>query len=179
MAHADTSHVIRTSLWIRPKGEAFDRIRHAIRRAHHHDGGLPVDPHVTLLSSCRVVENDARAKLRHLAERVRPFTIRLGRIEGTADYYRALYAVVEPSAELTEARRIACETFEMTPLPFSPHLSLLYGNFGEARREALVTVLGGWLGVSFTASAVDLVSAARDVPIADWRTLYEHPLVEK
>lgn len=88
-----------------------------------------------------------------------------GSIEGTADYYRALYAVVEPSAELTEARRIACETFEMTPLPFSPHLSLLYGNFGEARREALVTVLGGWLGVSFTASAVDLVSAARDVPI--------------
>jgi 2'-5' RNA ligase len=179
MAHADTGHVIRTSLWIRPNGEAFDRIRHAIRRAHHHDGGLPVDPHVTLLSSCRVVENDAWAKLRRLAEQVRPFTLRLGRVEGTADYYRALYAVVEPSPELTEARRIACETFEMKPLPFEPHLSLLYGNFGEARREALMAVLGGWLDVSFTASAVDLVSAARDVPVADWRSLYEHPLAEK
>jgi 2'-5' RNA ligase len=179
MAHADISHVIRTSLWIRPKGEAFDRIRHAIRRAHHHDGGLPVDPHVTLLSGCRVVESDAQAKLRRLAERVRPFTIRLGRVEGTADYYRALYAAVEPNPELTEARRIACETFETKPLPFEPHLSLLYGNFGEARREALAAVLGGWLDVSFTAAAIDLVSAARDVPVADWRTLYENPLAEK
>jgi 2'-5' RNA ligase len=179
MAHADSSHVIRTSLWIRPKGEALDRIRHAIRRAHQHDGGLPVDPHVTLLSGCKVVESDAREKLRRLVERVRQFSIRLGRIEGTADHYRALYAVVEPSAELAAARQAACETFETKPLSFEPHLSLLYGNFGEARREALTAALGGRLDVSFTAAAVDLVSAARDVPVADWRTLYEHPLAEK
>ena len=179
VAHIGPSFGIRASVWIRPKGDALDRIRHAIRRAHHHDGGLPVDPHVTLLSGCESIEIDAREKLDRLAARLQPFTIRLGRVEGRSDYYRSLYAIVESSEEIVAAHRAACETFDVTPPPFEPHLSLLYGNFGEARREALAAVLGGWLDISFTAAAIDLVNAAREVPVADWRTLYEQPLGER
>ena len=175
----DTPSIIRTSLWLRPAGDALDRIRNAIRRAHEHDGGLPVDPHVTLLSGFETTETDGCAKLRQLA-RLRPFTIRLGRVEGTADYYRAFYAVVEPSAELAAARHAAAEAFGFEPQPsFEPHLSLLYGNFGEARREALAGVLGGRLAVSFTAGAVDLVNAARSVPVTSWRTLCTQSLAEQ
>lgn len=173
------AHFSPRSLWLRPTGEALDRIRNAIRRAHEHDGGLPVDPHVTLLSGFRAGEADGVARLRQLAARLRPFPIRLGRIEGTADYYRSLYAVVEPSRELAAARHVAAETFAVEPSPFEPHLSLLYGNFGEARREALAGVLGGRLDISFTVTAVDLVNSARGIPASSWRTLCSQPLAEQ
>ena len=50
MGHLDTSEIIRASVWIRPTGEALDRILEVTRRLTTRKEGPGVPPHLTLLS---------------------------------------------------------------------------------------------------------------------------------
>ncbi len=177
MAHIDTSAVMIGAVWIRPTGEALDRITKVVRLVHKRGGGPQVQPHVTLLSGMETTMASAELKLKHLAMRLKPFAIRLGEIEGRQDYFRCLYAKAELSEELAEARRIAYAEFEMNPPPpFEPHLSLLYGKIDDALRQELIAVADGTLDVRFDVTAVHLVNAYQGVPVTSWRTLAERPL---
>ena len=177
MAHIDASEILRGAIWLRPTGDALERINKAVRVAHKHGGGTPMQPHVTLLSGMETTRASAELKLKHLASRLKPFTVKLGRIEWRADYFRCLCAAVELSAELAGAQRDAYDAFEMKPAPpFEPHLSLLYGNLDEATKKKLAAQLGGKLDVSFEVRALHLVNASMGVPASEWRTLAEHTL---
>ena len=177
MAHIDTSAVVRASVWIPPAGEALDRIQKGMRLIHKRGGGPGFRAHVTLLSGIETTQADADLKLKHLASRVAPMLISLGRIEWRHDYFRCLYAVVAPSDALNTAKRAAHEVFEMNPpTPFEPHLSLLYGDIDDALKAELAAAAGGGLDLSFTASALQLVNASPSVPVTAWRTLSERPL---
>src|SRR5688500_923979 len=112
MAHIDTSEVIRASVWIRPTGEALDRIREVTRRLSVRDRGPEVEPHLTLLSGIETTRVDAGLKLKRLASRLSPFTVRMGKIDWRADYYRCLYVTVQRTSELVAAQRAAHEAFE-------------------------------------------------------------------
>ena len=177
MSHIDTSAVIIGALWIRPSGDALDKITKIVRLVHKRGGGPQVQPHVTLLSGMETTMASAELKLKHLAMRVKPFKIRLGAIEGRQDYFRCLYAKAEPSEELAEARRIAYAEFEMNPPPpFEPHLSLLYGKIDDALKQELIAEAGGSLDLTFEANAVHLVNAYQGVPATSWHTIAERPL---
>ena len=146
---------------------------------HRRGGGPRFKPHLTLLSGIETTHADAELKLKHLASRIRPFEIRLGRIEWRHEYFRCLFISAIPSEELAAAKREAHEAFEMNPPPpFEPHVSLLYGNIDEALKEELAAAAGGSLEVSFKAAAVRLVNASPGVPVTAWRTLSERPLAK-
>jgi hypothetical protein len=177
MAHIDTSEIIRAAVWIRPTGGALEKINKVVRLAHQHGGGPPVQPHVTLLSGMETTMASAGLKLKHLAARIKPFTVRLGAIEWRQDYYRCFYAKVGLSDELAAAQRDAYDAFEMKPAPpFEPHLSLLYGNVDEAVKKKLAADMGGKLDVAFECHVLHVVNASMGVPAADWHTLAEHAL---
>src|SRR5690349_13355932 len=91
MGHIDTSEIIRASVWIRPEGDALDRILDVRRRLSMRKRGPEVLPHLTLLSGLETTRADAGLKLKRLAARLRPFTVRLGKIDWKADYFRCLY----------------------------------------------------------------------------------------
>jgi 2'-5' RNA ligase len=180
MGHVDTSEVIRASVWIRPTGEARDQIVAAGRRVRARGGGPEVEPHLTLLSGIETTRSDAELKLKRLASRLGPFTVRLGTLRSAADYFRCLYVVADTPAELAAAKRAAHDVFEMNPpVPFEPHISLCYGNLDEALKSELAAELGGRLDVSFTAGAVQLVNAAPGVQVTEWRVLAECQLAER
>ena len=177
MAHSDTSEVIRASLWLRPAGDALETINKAVRLAHKHGGGPLMQPHVTLLSGMETTKLSAETKLKRLATRIKPFTVKLGKIEWRDDYFRCLYAAAEPGKELAAAQRDAYDAFDMNPAPpFEPHLSLVYGNLDAAAKKKVAAELGGKLTVSFEVQAVYLVNASMGVPATEWRTLAEHAL---
>jgi len=177
MAHIDTSAVFVGAVWIRPTGEALDRITKLIRLVHKRGGGPQVQPHMTLLSGMETTQASAELKLKHLASRVKPFTIRLGKLEARNEYFRSLCVVAEPSEELAAARQAAYDAFEMNPAPsFEPHISLLYGNTDEALKKELAAEAGGTLDLSFDAAAVHVVNAYQGVPVTTWRTIFERPL---
>lgn len=174
MAHIDTTPVVRGSVWIRPGGEALDRIVECIRLVQRRVDGPPVQPHVSLLGGIEATEAGAGLKLKHLAARLAPFEIRLADIDWRDEYYRALFAAVEPSEAIEQAHRLAHEAFEMMPPdPFEPHVSLAYGRIDEAMKQELAEALEGRLDIAFPATAVCLVNASESVPIPKWRTIAE------
>ncbi len=174
MAHKDDSTVVRSSVWIMPGGGALDRIEKIIHRVHPRGGGPRFKPHLTLLAGSETTQADAEHKLKHLAGSLRPFEIRLGRIEWRSEYFRCLYLAAELSPELAAAQRAAYEAFEMNPPPpFEPHVSLLYGNMDEALKKELAAEAGGSLDLTFVATGVQLVNASQSVPVAGWKTLAE------
>jgi 2'-5' RNA ligase len=177
MAHIDTSEIVRASVWIMPTGPALEAIVKAARTARQRAGGPDVHPHLTLLKGIETTRENAEWKLKRLASRLKPFTVRLGRIEGRQEYFRCLYATAAMTPELAAAQKAAHEVFEMSPPePFEPHVSLLYGSLDEATQKALAEEAGGTLNVSFEAHAIHLVNAAQSVPITEWRTLAESGL---
>src|SRR6185295_5504629 len=100
MAHQDSSPVVRSSVWIVPTGDAFDRIEKLIHRVHPRGGGPRFKPHLTLMTGSETTQADAELKLKHLAAKIHPFEIRLGAIEWRREYFRCLYLVAEATAEL-------------------------------------------------------------------------------
>ena len=177
MGHVDRSEVIRASVWVRPAGEALDRIREVTRRVSVR--GPEVEPHLTLLSGIETTRVDAGLKLKRLASRLSPFTVRLGKIDWRADYFRCLYVAAERTPGLVAAQRAAHAAFEMNPpVPFKPRVCLFYGTIDDETERELAEATGGSLDVSFMATAVQLVSAAPGVPVSQWRTLSEWKLAE-
>src|SRR5689334_21870222 len=169
MGHIDTSDIIRASVWIRPAGAALDRILDIRRRLSPRGRGPEVPPHLTLLSGMETTRADAGLKLKHLAARLAPFRVRLGKIDWKADYFRCLYVQAERSRELVAAQRAAYEVFEMNPPPpFKPLVCLFYGTIDDETEREIAEATGGSLDVEFTANAVQLVSAAPGVPVSQW-----------
>ena len=116
-------------------------------------------------------------ELKHLAARLKPFTVRLGKIAWRQEYFRCFYATAELNEPLAAAQREAYDAFDMKPAPpFEPHLSLLYGNLDEAVKKTLAGETGGTLDVEFEVRSLHLVNASMGVPSTEWRTLAEQPL---
>jgi 2'-5' RNA ligase len=177
MAHIDTSEIIRAALWIRPTGDALERIQKFVRLAHKEGGGPQVPPHLTLLTGAETTRASAELKLKHLAQRMRPFSIKLGAIEWRDDYFRSIYATVELTNELAAAQRDAYDAFEMKPAPpFEPHLSLAYGKIDEGVKKRIAEQAGGRLDIEFEVRALHLVNSTSSVPVGDWHTLIELPI---
>ena len=85
--------------------------------------------------------------------------------------------MVEVNGDLAAAQREAYAEFDMNPAPpYEPHLSLLYGKLDKAAKQKLAEDAGGKLDVAFEVHALYLVNSTQSVPVADWRTLAEHPL---
>ncbi|PWT77149.1 MAG: hypothetical protein C5B46_00250, partial [Proteobacteria bacterium] len=176
MTHIDTSNIFRGAVWIRPTGAALHRIDQAVRVIRERVQGPPIKPHIALLSGVETTEEQAMLHLRHLARRLDPIVVRLGRIEWRHEYYRALFAVAEPLEELTAAHRLAAEIFEIPSSdPFEPHVSLAYGDLHEPLQSQLAIGIRGALDVEFTARAVGLANATADRAITDWRVVSELP----
>jgi len=174
MAHKDDTAVVRSSVWIVPAGEVLDRIERIVHKIHPRGGGPRFKPHLTLLSGSETTQADAELKLKHLAARLRPFEIRLDRIEWRDEYFRCLYLAAELTPELAAAQRAGYETFEMNPPPpFEPHVSLLYGNLDERLKKELAEEAGSSVDLRFAATGVQLVDASPSVPVTGWKTLAE------
>ena len=179
MAHIDTSEVIRASIWIRPTGDALTKVEDAIRIANKRGGGPRVDPHITVLSGIERTHASAEEKLKQLAMRIRPFTVKLSRIELRHDYFKSLYATVDDGTELEAVHRDAHDVFEMNPPdPFTAHMSLLYADADEALKQEIAREIGS-LDVSFEVNAVHLVNASASLPVTKWRDLARHDVGRK
>lgn len=177
MAHHDTGGVVRAALWIPPNGPALEKIQNAVNEVHRRGGGPRVQPHLTLLGGIETTLADARAKLKMLAARIKPFPISTGKLDWRHEYYRCFFATVELTPELAAAKRAAHEVFEMNPPePFEPHISLMYGDPHGSFKQELAAALGGVLETSFTAGVLQLFNASPSVAVSEWCVLGEQPL---
>lgn len=90
-------------------------------------------PHVTLLTNVDRVEE---ARLRELADACQRVELLPRGLAIHDEFFRALIVDIELTPELQQVRSAAERIFgSKSPVPFEPHLSLMYGELPRATKE--------------------------------------------
>ena len=134
-------------------------------------GGPVFTPHVTLLSlaflSTEEPETVLTKKMAAFAVACAPFSLALGLPAVEDRYFRSLYLRVQEKESMTALHRRAAEAFSVAPdAEYVPHLSLLYGNYSQERKEERTTSLDLQGTDSFQVDQVNLWKTEGEV--ADW-----------
>jgi 2'-5' RNA ligase len=145
------------SLWLMPSGEVRQRLGATILDLSREYSAPAFSPHVTLAGGILGPAREVAAKMKDLARRIPPFTVRLTALEGLDEYFRCLFVKVATTHPLMTANKAAREVFNLEKQPaFMPHLSLLYGNLPCSVKERIITSPGGRLDLEFKATALHL-----------------------
>jgi hypothetical protein len=83
-------------------------------------------------------------------------------------YFRSLYLLPEPSAQLMSLHQAAQRTWTADPgWPFLPHLSLLYSDIPEEQKHPIIDTINILLPLIVRFDAIELW-ARRDLEVAGW-----------
>jgi 2'-5' RNA ligase len=151
---AQTSHFV---LWM-PLPEAvrdrFARLIQDLARTY----GTPIfEPHLTMLGGLEGEEMEILIQTARLARALKPFALKLTHADYLAEHFRSLFVRAEPSPDLLHARRLAEQAFNKTAADaFMPHLSLMYGDISENRKEAIIKDIGREFKVECTIDRLEL-----------------------
>jgi 2'-5' RNA ligase superfamily protein len=130
------------ALWLLPEAGAFTVLSAVIAALARAEGGPRFEPHVTLLSGITAEGEDLRERVRALARGQAPAAVVLTRARQRPEFFKALFLEVE-GGDLHCAHRRAAAAMGMTPpAEYLPHLSLLYGDFAPARKDAILDRIG-------------------------------------
>lgn len=131
------------SLWFMPTGIVEQKFSQLIARLAEDYAAPKFPPHITLLGSIEAGEEEMISRSQELASLIHPFPVKLIDIAHTDYYYRALFARVEPSAELLAAYQRALEIFpDSHRADYMPHLSLIYGDFFLETKKEMIEKIG-------------------------------------
>jgi len=165
----------RYSLWLMPKGEVRRRLAEAILDLSGKYSTPAFEPHVTLAGSIVGPAREVESKIKDLARRIPPFTVRLTTVEGLEEYFRCLFVRVAQTHPIMSANKAARGIFRLPKQPaFMPHLSLLYGSLLSKEKERIIISLGRQFELEFKASTLHLYLIKRE-PEA-WRRVASHGL---
>lgn len=164
MLPASPRHGLRPSLWLLPdEAPLLAPVLAQLADAH---GGPRFAPHLTLLGSVpgdRLLE---RASV--LAAQLSPVALPTGAVLTSARWFRCLTLAVPASAALREARAAAEAGFGVPARPWSPHISLLYGDLSAEARTRIAADLPP-LPTAVRLSTLALVATVG--PAERWREL--------
>ena len=151
------------SLWLMPKGEARQRLSEAILDLSGKYSTPAFEPHVTLAGSIVGPAREVESKMKDLARRIPPFTVRLTTVDGLEEYFRCLFVRVAQTHPIMSANAAAREIFRLPRRPaFMPHLSLLYGSLPSKEKERIIASLGRQFELEFRAATLQLYLIKRE-----------------
>ncbi|MGC9997470.1 MAG: 2'-5' RNA ligase family protein [Terriglobia bacterium] len=163
------------ALWLMPSGEVCQRLTGTILELSRQYGTPAFEPHVTLAGSIVGPAREVESKIKDLARRIPPFTVRLTTVEGLEEYFRCLFVRVAQTHPIMSANKAAREIFRLPKQPaFMPHLSLLYGSLLSKEKERIIISLGRRFELEFKAATLHLYLIKRE-PEA-WRRVASHGL---
>lgn len=158
----------RYSLWLTPTGDVYEQLERILHKLSAKYGAPEFPPHVTLLGGMVGPRRELLCKSASVAALIRPFTIRLGKIDYLDEYFRCLFVRAATTAPLLKAHQAARDGFGRRREPsFMPHLSLLYGDFSLSLKEGAAADLGPRLDLAYKVRSLVLYST-RGEP-RDWR----------
>jgi 2'-5' RNA ligase len=166
-------------LWLIPEGRAEQRLDDLVRSIAARLDAVAFPAHVTLLGGLRGPSPDLSAKTERLAGLLTPFEVRITAVEHRAQFFRSLFLRIGLDEALAGAHRRALETFGSTQPPgaYMPHLSILYGHYSVATKEAIRAELGPAALASVTLDRLQLVAGGARPE--DWNTLVSFPLTQR
>jgi 2'-5' RNA ligase len=161
-------------LWLEVPREVNERLSAIIRSLAQELGGPVFEPHVTLLSLNGTDEDSHVGRTRALGQELSAFSIILTGLSHRREYFQSLFATVQPTDAVMQARARAAATFGVGG-PYMPHLSLLYGIHPDERKNEIVSRLEPAIRGTFVASAIQLIRADSLDP-KDWHAVFSAPL---
>ena len=145
------------SLFLMPSGSVYTKLKNIILRLSRELKSPSFEPHVTLLLRINGTKKDVIEKTLRLSNNVKKFELRLLGFGYADNYFRCLFFKAIKSRELMEANARAREIFNYSPKSkFSPHLSLLYGNFDAAIKRKIIKNLGSKFNINFEVDKIKL-----------------------
>lgn len=168
----------RHSIWLCPEPDVVRSFDAEIATLSARAGTDPFEPHVTLLGDLATAPDATLEACRTHIASLGPIRAEVSGVTQTNAYYMALFLDVAVSPAIDGARMaIEHDLGEVSGEPLRPHLSLAYGLVPEALTPAEKRRLQErFSGLCFALSHVTLVSAAKGVPVSDWRVLCSIPL---
>lgn len=113
-----------------------------------------------------------------LAKTLQLFEIRLPTLNYHDTYFQCLYLNVGDTVEIMEANSLARRAFQSSrPSEFTPHLSLLYGDYPRAIKDQIISSLGKDLRFRFDITEIHLIHAESEDP-KQWTKIQRFQLVE-
>lgn len=167
----------RYSIWLMPKDEVYDILKSIIQELSKKYKTPPFEPHITLLGNAKSkTETEAIKKTKKIAKIVKVFQIELKEIGYLDDYFKALFLKAEKNKLLILANKIAKEVFNLKDVKkkYTPHLSLLYGDFSEKKKKEVISKNKLKKTFVFKVDSIHLFFTGGD--IKNWRKIAEFSL---
>ncbi len=117
------------TLWFVPPPPAQETLNKIVRALSQKYQAPVFEPHLTLLDDIPITETAAVKKTRQLAGKITPFTVELAEVSASTTYDHCVFVRVKATAALLQANMGAKKIFAAENTPFTPHISLLYGNY--------------------------------------------------
>jgi predicted alpha/beta hydrolase family esterase len=139
-------------------------------------GGPAFIPHVSLLSEIDsgMGEVEIIKKADLLVSTLQPFSLRFGRVGRDDAFFRSLFVCISESNELQKARTKAVEIFGMhDAAKYSPHLSLLYGDYSDTQKDEIEASL--ILPQDYVFSVSSLCVYKTQGRVEEWQLVAEIP----
>lgn len=153
----------RYSLWLMPKGEVRRRLAEAIVDLSGKYSTPAFEPHVTLAGGIVGPAQEVESKMKEVARRIPPFSVRLTTVDGLEEYFRCLFVRVAQIHPVMSANAVARQIFRLPKQPaFMPHLSLLYGSLLSKEKESIIISLGRRFELEFKAATLNLYLIKRE-----------------
>lgn len=163
------------SIWLMPTGEVYNKLSKILSTLSKKYFSPNFEPHVTLIGELIGSEEEILSKTLYLAGNLRPFNIRLTRVEYLDVYFRSLFVRVEETDDVIDANKKARKIFNRpTDSEYMPHLSLLYGMFTVEEKEKIISCIRKEFNVNFEVKSIHLFST--DGEPKDWYRVKEFPL---
>jgi 2'-5' RNA ligase len=160
------------SLWFMPEGNIYQKLSDLISQLSKKYSAPYFEPHITILHSLAMPEEEMIKKTSELAIRIHPFRIELTTTDYLDEYFRCFFVRAGKTVELINANLKAREIFNRKSDPkYMPHLSLLYGNFPSKIKEEIIEEIGREFDESFEIKSIHLFSSEED--IGKWHRIKE------
>jgi 2'-5' RNA ligase len=155
--------------WLVPTpGPVRDHLLGTINRLAAGYDAPRFQPHITLTATVDAAANSAGRTLRSMVAGAPPVDVRFTAVGHEPVYFRSLYLLPEPSAQLMSLHQAAQRTWTADPgWPFMPHLSLLYSDIPEEQKHPIIDTINILLPLIVRFDAIELW-ARRDLEVAGW-----------
>jgi len=130
---------LRYFLWLIPPAKIGQQLMTMIQQLSQRFSSPLFEPHITLLANIEGAEEEIILTAQELAKVILPLKVRLTSLDDRDNFYMSLFIHVEGEEPIMDAHQKAAAIFMRTPdEEFSPHLSLLYGDFPKPIKENII-----------------------------------------
>ncbi len=158
------------SLWLTPDGDVQDALAQLIGELAEQYGGPRFPPHITLIGSVVGSEDEILRLAGEIAAQTPAQQITFAGLGAEEIYFRSLYLIADQAPGLMAANVLARQVFASERSePFRPHLSLIYGDYPAATKQAISEAIQTRLPAACITDTLDVYQT--EPPVESWRLL--------